>query len=88
VSSLAGLVAALVVAAAPPHTVRPQMVFADLSFRQTPIKVLPASKRRTCTLRRKNAPTAERAIEPVSCEQPPRTETILTVAGGLFGRGR
>jgi hypothetical protein len=94
VSSLAGLVAALVVAAAPSHAARPPAVFAVTSFRPTPVWVLPVADRRTrtCTVRREHAQAqagrVERAMEPVACEQPPRSKVILTFSGGLFGSGR
>ncbi|MCU1677557.1 MAG: hypothetical protein JWM93_2315 [Frankiales bacterium] len=92
-SSLAGLVAAIVVAAAgPSHTVRPTVLFAGLHL--TPIQLLPVADRRirTCTVRREHAQAqagrVERAMEPVACEQPPRSKVILTFSGGLFGNGR
>jgi hypothetical protein len=94
VSSLAGLVAALVVAAAPSHTAKPPVVFVVTSFRLAPVRVLRVTDRRTrtCTLRRQHAQAqagrVERAIEPVACEQPPRSKVILTFSGGLFGNGR
>ena len=93
-SSLAGLVAALVVAAAPSHASRPPVVFSGPSFHRALVQVLPASDRRTrtCTLRRQHAQAqagrVERAMEPVACEQPPRSKVILTFSGGLFGNGR
>jgi hypothetical protein len=92
VSSLAGLVAAIVVAAAPSHTVRPAVFFTGLHL--TPIQLLPVAHRRilTCTVRRQHAQAqagrVERAMEPVACEQPPRSKVILTFSGGLFGNGR
>jgi hypothetical protein len=94
VSSLAGLVAALVVAAAPSHAARPPVVFAVTSLRLAPVRVLRVSDRhpRTCALRRQHAQAqagrVERAMEPVACEQPPRSKVILTFSGGLFGNGR
>jgi hypothetical protein len=90
VSSLAGLVAAIVVAAAPSQTVRPAVIVIGPSFHQTPIQLLPDRRPRTCTLRRQQAQAGrvERAIEPVACEQPPRSKVILTFSGGLFGNGR
>jgi hypothetical protein len=94
VSSLAGLVAALVVAAAPSGAARPPGIVADVTFRHAPITEMPASDRRTrtCTLRRQHAQAqagrVERAMEPVACEQPPRSKVILTFSGGLFGNGR
>jgi hypothetical protein len=27
-------------------------------------------------------------MEPVACEQPPRSKVILTFSGGIFGSGR
>jgi hypothetical protein len=94
VSSLAGLVAAIVVAAAPSHTVRPAVLVASPSFRVTHIQLPTATDRRTrtCTVRRQHAQAqagrVERAMEPVACEQPPRSKVILTFSGGLFGNGR
>jgi hypothetical protein len=93
VSSLAGLVAALVVAATPSHAGRPPVGFAEPSFHLTPLQLVPASDRRTrtCTLRGPRAQAVgrvERAMEPVACEQPPRSKVILTFSGGLFGNGR
>ena len=93
-TSLSGLVAALVVAAAPSHTARPPVVFMAPSFRPARVQVLHVSDRRTrtCTARRQHAQAqagrVERAMEPVACEQPPRTKVILTFSGGLFGNGR
>ncbi len=93
-SSLAGLVAALVVAAAPSHAARLPVPFAVTSFRLVPVRVLRVSDRRTrsCTARRQHAQAqagrVERAMEPVACEQPPRSKVILTFSGGLFGNGR
>jgi len=94
VTSLSGLVAALVVAATPSHTARPPVVFIDPSFHFARIQVLHVSDRRThtCTARRQHAQAqagrVERAMEPVACEQPPRSKVILTFSGGLFGNGR
>jgi hypothetical protein len=94
VSSLAGLVAALVVAAAPSHTAGPPVVLAATGFRFAQVQVLPYRGRRTrsCTVRRQHAQAQagriERAMEPVACEQPPRSQVILTFSGGLFGNGR
>jgi hypothetical protein len=94
VTSLSGLVAALVVAAAPSHTARPPVVFTAPSLQLARVQVLHVSDRRTrtCTARRQHAQAqagrVERAMEPVACEQPPRTKVILTFSGGLFGSGR
>jgi hypothetical protein len=94
VTSLAGLVAALVVAAAPSHTARPPVVFTAPTFHVTPVRVLHVSDRRTrtCTVRREHAQAqagrVERAMAPVACEQPPRSQVILTFSGGLFGNRR
>ncbi len=93
-TSLSGLVAALVVAAAPSHTARTPVVFMAPSFQLARIQVLHVSDRRTrtCTARRQHAQAQagriERAMEPVACEQPPRSKVILTFSGGLFGSGR
>jgi hypothetical protein len=94
VPSLAGLVAAIVMAATPSQTVRPAVVVIAPSFHLTPVQLLPTSDRRTrtCTVRRQHAQAqagrVERAMEPVACEQPPRSQVILTFSGGLFGNGR
>jgi hypothetical protein len=94
VTSLSGLVAALVVAVAPSHTARTPVLFTAPSFHAARIRVLPAPARltRTCTVRRPHAEAragrVERAMEPVACEQPPRSKVILTFSGGLFGSGR
>jgi hypothetical protein len=94
VTSLSGLVAALVVAAAPSSTARSPVVFMAPSFALTPVWVLPVSDRRTrtCTVQREHAQAqagrVERAMAPVACEQPPRSKVILTFNGGLFGSGR
>jgi hypothetical protein len=93
VSSLAGLVAALVAAAAPSHASRPPVFFSGPSFHLASVQLLPPDRRtRTCTLRRQHAQAqagrVERAMEPVACEQPPRSKVILTFSGGIFGNGR
>jgi hypothetical protein len=95
VTSLSGLVAALVVAAAPSHTARSPVVFMAPSLHLAPVWVLPVSsdrRTRTCTVRREHAQAqagrVERAMAPVACEQPPRSKVILTFSGGLFGSGR
>jgi hypothetical protein len=70
------------------------VVFAAPGFHLTPVRLLPASDRRTrtCTVRREHAQAqagrVERAMEPVACEQPPRSKVILTFSGGIFGNGR
>ena len=93
-TSLSGLVAALVVAAAPSHTARPPVALMVPSFHLARIQVLHVADRRTrtCTARRQHAQAqagrVERAMEPVACEQPPRSKVILTFSGGLFGSGR
>jgi hypothetical protein len=92
VTSLSGLVAAFVVAAAPSHTARTPVLFTAPSFQLARVQLLHVSDRRTrtCTLRRQHAQAqagrVERAMEPVACEQPPRSKVILTFSGGLFGR--
>ena len=91
-TTLSGLVAALLAAAAPPHTTQPSFVVTDPRFRIEHVRVLrqPDHRTRTCTLRGQNAQTGrvERAMQPVACEQPPRSKVILTFSGGLFGNGR
>jgi len=93
VTSLAGLVAALVAAAAPSHAVQPPVVFTGLGFRPATIRVLRVAERpRSCSVHREHAQAqasrVERAMAPVACEQPPRSEVIVTLTGGLFGNGR
>ena len=94
VSSLSGLVAALVAAVAPHHAAQPPALLAGLSYRPARLQVLRLDDRRTrtCSVRRQHAQAqagrVERAMEPVACEQPPRSKVILTFSGGLFGNGR
>jgi hypothetical protein len=95
VSSLAALVAALVAAAAPSHAApTPPVFFTGQNVGLAQLRVQPATGRRTrsCTVRRQHAQAQagriERAMEPVACEQPPRSQVILTFSGGLFGNGR
>ena len=93
-SSLAGLVAALVAAAVPAHAAQPPVFLASLSFRPANVRVLRATDRkpRACSLHRQHnqaqAGRVERAMQPVACEQPPRSKVILTFSGGIFGNGR
>ena len=93
-SSLAGLVAALIVAAAPSHHAPPPVVFATMHFRSANFLVLRVKDRptRSCTVKGQQSQTQagriERAMGPVACEQPPRSKVILTFSGGLFGNGR
>ena len=93
-TTLSGLVAAILAAAGPPpHTTQPSFVVTDPRFRLAHVRLLhqPDRRIRTCTtLRGQNAQAGrvERAMEPVACEQPPRSKVILTFSGGLFGNGR
>lgn len=93
-SSLAGLVAALVVAAAPSKAAPPPVFLTAPGFRLAPVAALRVTDKRTrtCTARRQHAQAqagrVERTMEPVACEQPPRSKVILTFSGGLFGSGR
>jgi hypothetical protein len=95
VTSLSGLVAALLAAAAPSHGAqRPVLSTSMLARPAQVVRVLrvPDKQARACTVRRQHAEAQagriERAMEPVACEQPPRSKVILTFSGGLFGSGR
>jgi hypothetical protein len=100
VSTLSGLVAALLAAVAPSAAARqPPASAANVAAHVTApahIRVLrpvlsQADKRtRTCNARGSNrqANPVERKLAPVACEQPPRSKVILTFEGGLFGSGR
>jgi hypothetical protein len=94
VTSLSGLVAAIVVAAGPSHTARVPVLLTAPGLRLARVQLLHVSDRRTrtCTVRRGHAQAqagrVERAMEPVACEQPPRSKVILTFSGGIFGSGR
>jgi hypothetical protein len=94
VSSLSGLVAALLAAAAP-SAVKPSAPI----LRITPpahifvlrVPVAATDRRtRTCNARgsQRQSSRVERQLAPVACEQPPRSKVILTLDGGLFGSGR
>ena len=91
-TTLTGLVAALLAAAAPSHTAQRNPIVTDPRFRIEHIRVLhrPDHRIRTCTLRGQNAQAGrvERTMQPVACEQPPRSQVILTFSGGMFGNGR
>jgi len=100
VTTLSGLVAALLAAVAPSAVARqplaPAAHVAAHTTAPAQIRVLrpvlsQADRRtRTCNARgsqRQSSPV-ERQLAPVACEQPPRSKVILTFQGGLFGSGR
>jgi hypothetical protein len=94
-STLSGLIAALLAAAAPTASARPVIhvghVVAPAQIQVLRIPVSQADKRtRTCNARgsSKQASRVEKQLAPVACEQPPRSKVILTINGGLFGSGR
>lgn len=93
-TTLSGLVAAILAAAGPPpHATQLNPFVTDPRFRLAHVQVLqrPDRRIRTCTtLRGQNAQAGrvERAMQPVACEQPPRSKVILTFSGGLFGNGK
>jgi hypothetical protein len=93
-STLSGLVAALVAAATSSATAQHPVVLAAQHVAPLAhIRVLsPEVDRRalTCSVRGSNSQTSrvERQVGPVACEQPPRSKVILTLEGGLFGSGR
>ena len=94
-STLTGLVAALLAAVAPSATARQPVVQAAHVTAPAHISVLriPVSeadrRTRTCNARGSNrqANRVEKLLAPVACEQPPRSKVILTFEGGLFGSG-
>jgi hypothetical protein len=96
VTNLAGLVAALLAAAAPSATSRLPVVLAAHVAPPASIHVLRVApseadrRTRTCNARGSNsqASRVEKQLAPVACEQPPRSKVILTIQGGLFGSGR
>lgn len=95
-SSLSGLVAALLAAVAPATTARPSTAPALRVLAPVHISVLrravPQADTRThtCNVRgsKRQSNDVERKLAPVACEQPPRSKVILTFQGGLFGGGR
>ena len=94
-STLAGLVAALLAAVAPSATAHQPVAQAAFVKAPAHISVLrvPGSaadrRTRTCNARGSNsrASRVEKQLAPVACEQPPRSKVILTFEGGLFGSG-
>jgi hypothetical protein len=94
-STLTGLVAALLAAAAPSATAHRAVVQAAFVKAPAQISVLRVSgsgadrRTRTCNARGSNsrASRVEKQLAPVACEQPPRSKVILTFEGGLFGNG-
>lgn len=95
-STLSGLVAALLAALAPSATARQPVVLAAHAAPSAHIQVLRVAtsgadrRTRTCNARGSNrqASRVEKQLAPVACEQPPRSKVILTINGGLFGTGR
>jgi hypothetical protein len=96
VSTLSGLVAALLAAFAPSVSAKQPVVMAAHVTPAAHIQVLrvPVSsadrRTRTCNARGSSKQTSrvEKQLAPVACEQPPRSKVILTIEGGLFGSGR
>jgi hypothetical protein len=96
VSTLSGLVAALLAAVAPSTAAKEQSapiarIAPPARIRVLDIPVSTADKRtRTCNARgsQRQSNRVERNLAPVACEQPPRSKVILTFQGGLFGSGR
>jgi hypothetical protein len=94
-STLTGLIAALLAAVAPSATAHRPVVQAAFVRAPAHISVLriPGSeadrRTRTCNARGSNsrASRVEKQLAPVACEQPPRSKVILTFEGGLFGSG-
>jgi hypothetical protein len=94
-STLSGLVAALLAAVASSATARQPVVQAAHATAPARISVLrpvllQADKRtRTCNARgsQRQSNRVEKRLAPVACEQPPRSKVILTFEGGLFGSG-
>jgi hypothetical protein len=95
VSTLSGLIAALLAAAAPSAAVKQQPASVVRIAPPAPVLVLrdPSStadrRTRTCNARgsQRQSNRVERNLAPVACEQPPRSKVILTFEGGLFGSG-
>jgi hypothetical protein len=95
VSSLSGLVAALLAAVAPATTARPSVAPALRVLAPAHVWVLRRApsgadrRTRTCNARgsQRRSNGVERKLAPVACEQPPRSKVILTFQGGLFGSG-
>jgi hypothetical protein len=94
-TSLSGLVAALLAALAPSAATSRPVVLAAHASPLAHVRVLPAKaseadrRTRTCNARGSNskASRVEKQLAPVACEQPPRSKVILTIDGGMFGNG-
>ena len=94
-STLSGLIAALLAAVAPSATAHRPVAQAVHVAAPAHISVLRVSgsaadrRTRTCNARGSNsrASRVEKQLAPVACEQPPRSKVILTFEGGLFGNG-
>ena len=94
-STLSGLMAALLAAVATSATAHRPVVLAVHVTTPAQISVLRVSgaaadtRTRTCSARGSNsrASRVEKQLAPVACEQPPRSKVILTFEGGLFGSG-
>jgi len=95
VTTVSALAAALVAAASPATAAKPPPPFAGAyGIRQhIGIARVHDARARTCSFRapRKRAGAVERSLNPVACEQPPRSRVGIpaTLAGGLgtlYGR--
>jgi hypothetical protein len=90
VPTLSGLIAALLAALASPVTATHHSTFLARATATAPrVQVLraarPDERTRTCSARGQNtkAGRVERRLDPVACEQPPRSKVILTPLGGF-----
>jgi len=95
-STLSGLVAALLAALTPSAAAPHPVVLAAHAAPLAHIRVLRVAsseadrRTRTCNALGSNrhASRVEKQLTPVACEQPPRSKVIITLEGGLFGSGR
>jgi hypothetical protein len=96
-STLSGLVAALLAALGSSTPAKQPVVLASHHAQSSHVRVFriaPSGQdnppRSTCSERGSDrvANRVEKRIAPVACEQPPRSKVILTFGGGLFGSGR
>ena len=92
---LSALAAAIVAAAAPSTAAKAPAPFAGAASIRTHMHIvqLHDGRSRSCNARppRDRSGTVERQLNPVACEQPPRSKVGATVAygiGEMFGSGR
>jgi hypothetical protein len=94
VTMVSALAAAIVAAAAPSTAAKLPPAFAGADSIRTHIHVvrLHDDRSRTCSARapRERAGTIERQLNPVACEQPPRSRVVIAFTltnglGALFG---